>query len=82
MSLTLKQVPVGKTCTVTGVGGEGAIRRRLFDMGITPNTVIKVVKVAPLGDPVEINIRGYALTLRKAEADAVLVEEGGAANGN
>lgn len=76
MARTLKAMPVGATCTVLAVSGEGRVRRRLFDMGVTPGTVIQIVRVAPLGDPIEISIRGYALTLRKAEAQAVEVEVG------
>ena len=69
---TLKQVKVGQTCTVKRVHGEGALRRRIMDMGITKGVDIFVRKVAPLGDPVEVTVRGYELSLRKA--DAAMIE--------
>ena len=71
---TLKDVPIGKTVKVVKVKGEGAIRRRIMDMGITKGVEIYVRKVAPLGDPVELNLRGYELTLRKADAEMIDVE--------
>ena len=71
--LTLRDVKIGDTCTVVKLHGEGAIKRRIMDMGITKGVVIKVVKVAPLGDPIEINVRGYELSLRKADADLIEV---------
>ncbi len=64
----LSQLKIGEQGTVVAVNGEGAIRRRLFDMGITPGAEIYLRKKAPLGDPIEISIRGYELTLRKTEA--------------
>ena len=64
----LSQLKIGEKGTVTAGNGEGAIRRRLFDMGITPGAEVYLRKKAPLGDPIEIAIRGYELTLRKAEA--------------
>ncbi len=64
----LSQFSVGEKGTVVAVNGEGAIRRRLFDMGITPGAEIYLRKKAPLGDPIEISLRGYELTLRKSEA--------------
>lgn len=64
----LSQLSVGEKGTVKSVQGEGAVRRRLFDMGITPGAEIYLRKKAPLGDPIEIALRGYELTLRKAEA--------------
>ena len=64
----LSQLSVGEKCIVKSVQGEGAVRRRLFDMGITSGTEIYLRKKAPLGDPIEIALRGYELTLRKAEA--------------
>ena len=70
---TLKDVEVGKTATVVKLHGEGAIRRRIMDMGITKGVEIFVRKVAPLGDPIEINVRGYELSLRKADAEMVEV---------
>lgn len=72
--LTLKEIQVGDTCRVTKINGEGALRRRIMDMGITKNTVIYVRKVAPLGDPIEVTVRGYELTIRKSEAEMVEVE--------
>ncbi|MBF1001576.1 MAG: ferrous iron transport protein A [Lachnospiraceae bacterium] len=66
---TLKDVPVGESGVVVKIHGEGALRRRIMDMGITKGTEIYVRKVAPLGDPVEITVRGYELSLRKADAE-------------
>jgi len=71
---TLKNVPIGKTVKVVKIAGEGAIKRRIMDMGITKGVDIYVRKVAPLGDPVEIQVRGYELSLRKADADMIEVE--------
>ena len=71
---TLKDVKVGETVRVTKVGGEGAIKRRIMDMGITKGVSIKVMKMAPLGDPIEITVRGYELTLRKADCQNIEVE--------
>jgi len=71
---TLKDVPVGKTATVVRIHGEGPIKRRIMDMGITKGTEIYVRKVAPLGDPMELMLRGYELSLRKADAETVEVE--------
>lgn len=71
---TLKEAKCGKTVTVTGITGEGAVKRRIMDMGITRGTEIYVRKVAPLGDPVEITVRGYELSLRKADAEMISVE--------
>ena len=70
---TLKDVKVGQAVTVVMLHGEGAVRRRIMDMGITKNVEIFVRKVAPLGDPIEINVRGYELSLRKADAEMVEV---------
>jgi Fe2+ transport system protein FeoA len=70
----LSQLGIGERATVVAVNGEGAIRRRLFDMGITPGTEIYLRKKAPLGDPIEITLRGYELTLRKAEAEKIEME--------
>ena len=66
---TLKDAKVGQTVTVIKLHGEGAVRRRIMDMGITKGVEIYIRKVAPLGDPVEINLRGYELSLRKADAE-------------
>ena len=74
MAKTLRQVPCGQTVTVQKLQGEGAVKRRIMDMGITKGASIYVRKVAPLGDPVEVTVRGYELSLRKSDADMVLVE--------
>ncbi|MDY3865974.1 MAG: ferrous iron transport protein A [Eubacteriales bacterium] len=71
---TLKQVKVGEDCRVVKLHGEGAVKRRIMDMGITRGTDIHVVRVAPLGDPVEVTVRGYALSLRHEDADMIEVE--------
>ena len=71
---TLKDVKIGKTAKVVKVHGEGPIRRRIMDMGITKRVEIYVRKVAPLGDPVEVTVRGYELSLRKADAEMIEVE--------
>ena len=70
---TLKDVRVGEAVTVVKLHGEGAVRRRIMDMGITKNVAVLVRKVAPLGDPIEINVRGYELSLRKADAEMIEV---------
>lgn len=70
----LSDLRVGESGVVTTVNGEGAIRRRLFDMGITPGVEVYLRKKAPLGDPIEISLRGYELTLRKAEAALVEIK--------
>ena len=71
---TLKDARVGDTVTVVKLHGEGAVRRRIMDMGITKNVEIYVRKVAPLGDPFELNVRGYALSLRKADAEMIEIQ--------
>ena len=71
---TLKEVKIGETVKVSKINGEGAVKRRIMDMGITRGTEIYVRKVAPLGDPVEITVRGYELSIRKADAAMVDVE--------
>ena len=71
---TLRDVKVGETVKVVKLHGEGAVRRRIMDMGLTKGTEVYVRKVAPLGDPVEITVRGYELSLRKADAEMVEVE--------
>lgn len=71
---TLKDAKVGDTVTVAKLHGEGAVKRRIMDMGITKGTLIYVRKVAPLGDPVEITVRGYELSLRKGDAENIVVE--------
>ena len=71
---TLKQVKVGEDCRVVKLHGEGAVKRRIMDMGITKGVEVFVRKVAPLGDPIEVNIRGYELSLRKSDAEMVEVQ--------
>ena len=71
---TLRDVRIGQTVRVIKLHGEGAVKRRIMDMGITKSVEIYVRKVAPLGDPIEINVRGYELTLRKADAEMIEVE--------
>ena len=71
---SLKDARIGQTVTVVKVHGEGAVRRRIMDMGITKRVEIFVRKVAPLGDPIEINVRGYELSLRKADAEMIEVQ--------
>ena len=70
----LREVPVGETAKVIKIHGEGAVKRRIMDMGITRGVEIYVRKVAPLGDPIEITVRGYELSLRKADAESIEVE--------
>lgn len=72
--MTLKEVEVGQTVTVKKLQGQGATKRRIMDMGITKGTSIYVRKVAPLGDPVEVTVRGYELSLRKADAEMIEVK--------
>ncbi|MBR1640165.1 MAG: ferrous iron transport protein A [Treponema sp.] len=72
--MTLREVKTGQTVTVTKLLGEGAVKRRIMDMGITKGVEIYVRKVAPLGDPVEVTVRGYELSVRKADAELVQVE--------
>lgn len=72
---TLKEAKVGETVKVVKVHGEGALRRRIMDMGITKGVSIHIRKVAPLGDPFELTVRGYELSLRKADAEMVEIEE-------
>lgn len=72
---TLKDAKIGQTVVVARVWGEGAVRRRIMDMGITKNVEVFVRKVAPLGDPIEVNVRGYELSLRKADAEMIEVYE-------
>ena len=72
---TLRDVKIGETATVVKLHGDGAVKRRLMDMGITKNTSVFVRKVAPLGDPIEVTVRNYELSLRKADAEMIEVEE-------
>ena len=71
---TLREIEVGESCTVKRLHGEGPVKRRIMDMGITRGTELRVRKVAPLGDPMELNVRGYELSVRKADADMIEVE--------
>lgn len=73
--LTLDNLPVGHSGTILTVGGAGALRRRLLDMGLTPKTRVMVRKVAPMGDPIELHLRGYELTLRLEDAREIEIEE-------
>ena len=78
--MTLNELKVGQSGTISAVGGDGALRCRLLDMGLTPRTCVTLRKVAPMGDPIELLVRGYRLTLRKADAARITVEpvkEGG-----
>ena len=70
----LREVGVGQTCTVKKIHGEGAVKRRIMDMGLTKGVEVFVRKVAPLGDPMELKVRGYELSIRKADAEMVEVE--------
>ncbi|MBQ9334811.1 MAG: ferrous iron transport protein A [Lachnospiraceae bacterium] len=71
---TLRDVNIGETVTVVKLHGEGAVKRRIMDMGITRNTSVYVRKVAPLGDPIEVTVRNYELSLRKADAEMIEVQ--------
>ena len=71
---TLKQAKVGDTVTVVKLHGEGAVKRRIMDMGITKGVTVYVRKVAPLGDPVEVNVRGYEMSIRKADAEMIEIQ--------
>ena len=71
---TLRETACGQTVTVRRTDGEGAVRRRIMDMGLTKGTQVFVRKVAPLGDPIELTVRGYELSIRKADADRIMVE--------
>lgn len=73
--MTLNELKIGDSAAITAVGGEGALRCRLLDMGLTPRTVVTLRKVAPMGDPIEIHVRGYELTLRVEDARQITVEK-------
>lgn len=75
--MTLDKLPLGQEAVITAVGGEGALRCRLLDMGLIPKTRVWVEKVAPLGDPLELRVRGYSLSLRKEDAGKIEVEVAG-----
>ena len=72
--MTLDELAVGESGVIKTVGGNGPLRCRFLDMGLIPRTIVKKIKVAPLGDPLELNLRGYELSLRKADAEMVEVE--------
>ena len=74
MITNLKEIKIGSTCKVMKLHGEGAVKRRIMDMGITKGVEVYVRKVAPLGDPIEVTVRGYELSLRKADAEMIEVE--------
>lgn len=73
--MTLDQVAIGEKVKITKVGGEGELRCRLLDMGLIPKTIVSVQKVAPMGDPIEIHLRGYELTIRKEDAGKIEVSK-------
>ncbi len=72
--MTLNELPIGKKAVITQVNGQGPLRLRMLDMGIIPNTPIEIRKIAPMGDPIEIYIRGYELTIRLEEAESIQVK--------
>ena len=74
--MTLDKILPGQSTVITAVGGQGALRRRLLDMGLTPGTQVLLRKTAPMGDPLELELRGYSLTLRLADAAEISVSEG------
>lgn len=73
ITMTLDKLPIGKSAKITAVGGEGALRLRLLDMGLTPKASVKITKVAPMGDPIELFIRSYSLTIRLEDAEKITV---------
>lgn len=75
--MKLDELAAGRSGTITAVGGEGMLRCRLLDMGLIPQTKIRVTKIAPMGDPMELLLRGYSLTLRKEDAHNIEIEEDG-----
>ncbi len=75
--MTLDKLPLGQEAVITAVGGEGSLRCRLLDMGLIPKTRVRVEKIAPLGDPLELRVRGYSLSLRKEDAGKIEVEVSG-----
>ena len=72
--MTLDKLQIGKNAKIISVGGEGALRLRLLDMGLIPKTTVKIIKVAPMGDPIELFIRGYSLTIRLDDAKKIEIE--------
>lgn len=75
MNTTLDKLKTGSRGVIKSIGGEGALRRRLLDMGLTPNTTVMVRKVAPLGDPIELHLRNYELTIRQEDAKKIEIQE-------
>ena len=75
--MTLDKLPLGQEAVITAVGGEGSLRCHLLDMGLIPKTRVRVEKIAPLGDPLELRVRGYSLSLRKEDAGKIEVEVSG-----
>ena len=75
--MTLDKLPLGQEAVITAVGGEGSLRCHLLDMGLIPKTRVRVEKIAPLGDPLELRVRGYSLSLRKEDAGKIEVEVAG-----
>lgn len=73
--MTLNELTPGKSGTIEAIGGEGALRRRLLDMGLTPKTKVEVRKIAPMGDPVELHLRGYSLTIRMDDAAKITMTD-------
>lgn len=73
--MTLDELKIGNSAVITAVGGEGALRLRLLDMGLIPRTRVSMVKIAPMGDPMEITVRGYVLTLRREDAAKIEITE-------
>ena len=74
--MTLAQLPVGKEGVIETVGGEGNLRCRFLDMGLIPGTKVKVLKMAPMGDPIQIHLRGYDITIRKEDGEKIVLKEG------
>ncbi|HNZ50802.1 MAG TPA: ferrous iron transport protein A [Bacilli bacterium] len=72
---TLKDIKIGRSAVVVGINATGPLRRRFMDMGITKGTVIEVIKYAPLGDPMELSLRDYILSIRKSDAELIIVQE-------
>ena len=73
--MTLDKLPVGVPAKIVAVGGEGMLRRRLLDMGLTPKTTVMIRKIAPMGDPIELHLRGYELTIRLEDAQKITIEQ-------
>ena len=74
--MTLREVPIGSSVTIKKLNGTGATKRRIMDMGLVKGVEVFVIKVAPLGDPIELTVRGYELSIRKADAELIDVEQG------